>query len=600
MRRIILFCLLLVSISFKSLADSWQEAQRTGVATLDLHWYVSKPFIYQDEKGKFHGLECEVLEGFQSYVKEKHGIELKLNWIEAKDFSSIIVQTRDAKNPSTLGVSAFSITEERKQFLKFSESYLTDITVLVSSKGTPIIHGYDEIFEMMSQMEAVTIKGTVYENMLADLKRRLNIDFKTHFIPSDQNILDEISSHDNRFGFIDLPIYLMLLKNGGELTRQNFFTVKGTGYGYIMPLQSDWDEPLNEFLTDSLATSLIAELTSKYMGQEVFQFIDNLYEYDQLGTIILTKEKEMQLAMVKNANIRLEEEKNYRKILVLGFVIVVLFLIVIVVLYYNNNKSTKTLMVQKVQIEKQQTDISRKNEQLLNRNVQLLALNEEKNNLVSILAHDLRSPLNHIIGISNLLRVSDSKMTEEDREFVTLMDSSAQRMSDMITKILDVNALEQNQSVVLKEQVDVSNLLQEVSSRYQPTAAMKSISLNVNETGIPRSLQTDHLLLFLVLENLLSNALKFSSHETTVSLNVAYDEKVIVFSVQDEGPGFTEEDKEVMFGRFQKLSAQPTGGETSTGLGLSIVKKYVTDLGGKMWLESTIGQGSIFHVSLPV
>ena len=82
-------------------------------------------------------------------------------------------------------------------------------------------------------MTAVTIKGTTYEKFLNNLKNQFKLNFKTKYINSDENILDAISQKENRFGFIDLPIYLMLIKNGGNLTRQNFFTIKGNGYAFI-------------------------------------------------------------------------------------------------------------------------------------------------------------------------------------------------------------------------------------------------------------------------------------------------------------------------------------------------------------------------------
>ena len=106
------------------------------------------------------------------------------------------------------------------------------------------------------------------------------------------------------------------------------------------------------------------------------------------------------------------------------------------------------------------------------------------------------------------------------------------------------------------------------------------------------------MLLFLILENLLSNAVKFSPSGSTITMEALEKNDQINISVTDQGPGFTEEDKALIFNRFQKLSARPTGDETSTGLGLSIVKKYVTDLGGELWLESEIGKGSTFFVSL--
>lgn len=598
MMRFSLFVGIAMMVPLCALSNSWKDTELKKSGELELYWDTSVPFIWQDTDGTLQGLEYEVMLQFQQFLLDKKGIQLELNWVKAKNFAGILDEIQNTKEANHVGVSAFSITNERKKIFKFTDTYLMDVTVLVSSEGTPIVHGYDEIYNMLTNMEAVTIKGTSYETLLIDLRERLSVDFEIRYIGSNENILDEISSESNLFGFIDLPIYMMNVKNGGKLSRQNFFTVKGQGYAFPLPAHSDWDEPFAEFLADSTTQEQVAKIASKYIGSELYEFIDYLYGYDQLGTLILTKEKEMQLALVQNANLQLEKEKGYKRILILGIAVALLFLMVIGVLFFNNIRKTRMMVNQKKQIESQQDNIQQKNEQLMNRNAQLLALNEDKNQLVSILAHDLRAPLNHIISISSLL--DGDGLSDEDRKFMNIIDDSARTMSQMITKILDVNALEQNKSAVLREKVGVRHILADVVNRYRQAASKKMINLDVNYPGTEVIIHTDHLLLFLVLENLLSNAIKFSPQKSVIVIKAEEDERSILFSIQDEGPGFTEEDRQHIFGRFKKLSAQPTGGETSTGLGLSIVKKYVNDLGGQVWLESEPGKGSVFYVSLPL
>ncbi|PIB34833.1 hypothetical protein BFP72_05150 [Reichenbachiella sp. 5M10] len=579
--------------------QDWSTAQQSKEATLDVYWYTSRPFIYQNTAGEFEGVEFEILQAFQDYLKNTHGLNLTLNWKKAENFSNVMEVVREADRANVIGVSAFSITEERKQFLDFTQSYLTDISVLVSSKGTPIVRSTDEISAMMNNMQAVTIRGTVYEKMLKDLQVRLGREFEIVYISSGQNILDVINEEDNRFGFIDLPIYLMQVKRGGELTRQNFFTVRGTGYGFILPQGSDWVIPFNAFLTDEESKKTFQPFISKYMGAELYSFIDELYSEEQLSTSILTKEKELQLALIKNANLRLAEEERSHRILVIGLSAVGVLLLAMSVLLIKYDKTMRQMTLQKGQIEEQQKDIQHKNEKLINRNVQLHALNEDKNHLVSILAHDLRSPLSQIVGLSNLMSSSSKRTPEEDATYLGHIHDAAERMNQMVSKILDREVLEGTQSPVLVERVDVRQVIGDIADRYGSVAQQKSICL---ETVLSSDswLMTDHMLLFLVLENLVSNAIKFSPQGSVVGLEASQHEGRMIFVVRDQGPGFSEEDKSRMFHRFQKLSAQPTGNESSTGLGLSIVKKYVQDLQGKIWLESQPEEGSVFYVSLPI
>lgn len=585
--------------SFLSFGQSWQEAQETGRSTLDVQWMTSIPFI-QEVEGEITGLEYELLNEFARYVKDQKDIELTLNWTNTEDFAGILRMAKENKSPNFIGVSAFSISEDREKYAKFSHSYLPDVTVLVSSQGTSIVRSVDEVYSMMESMTAVTIAGTSYEKLLLDLKERLNLAFEIIYITSDKNVLDYISMADDRFGFIDLPIYLMLIQNGGELVRQNYFTVTGMGYGFLFTKQSDWVEPLNEYLVYAESEGIIADLTKKYMGLEVHNFLNNLYATDEIGTSILTKEKEMQLELLKQTNLQLEKEQSLKTVLFISMIIVSMFLLIIGYLFYRNQKTTRMLLGQKDQIYEQREDIKQKNEQLINRNAQLLTLNEEKNDLIKILAHDIRSPLSQIIMIANILSDEEKEGLVDKKDFLNQVSTNASRINEMVAKILDIEGMENHSMKVLRERIDVRNILNEVKNRYAGSATKKQIQLAVGTCDDNYIIRTDHLLLTLVLENLISNAIKFSPHGTTVSLKVDCQYDGVVFKVADEGPGFTEEDKMKAFNRFQKLSAQPTGGEESIGLGLSIVKKYVGEMGGEVWLESEEGQGATFFVKLMI
>ena len=168
----------------------------------------------------------------------------------------------------------------------------------------------------------------------------------------------------------------------------------------------------------------------------------------------------------------------------------------------------------------------------------------------------------------------------------------------MISKILDFDALEGNRMKVMPEIIEVEELLNEVITELSSMADEKEITLKL-EVDENLNLTSDHLLLTQILENLLSNAIKFSPLGKSVQLQCFEKNGELIFAIKDEGPGLTDQDKTLVFKKFQKLSAQPTNGESSTGLGLSIVKKYVELLNGRVWVESKEGEGSTFFVALP-
>lgn len=243
-------------------------------------------------------------------------------------------------------------------------------------------------------------------------------------------------------------------------------------------------------------------------------------------------------------------------------------------------------------------DLETQKNEILNKNQELLNLNNEKNNLIGIVAHDLKSPLNQIRGLLSIMKLTTENLSEETLGYINMMESSSGRLSDMIAKILDVEAIESQKLNLVIEPVNISELLSGLAERYHMAAANKSISV---KTFIQGSVigRVDRGYAEQVFENLLSNAIKFSPSDRNVFINLSMEKNKVVCEIKDEGPGLTELDKKKLFGKYQKLSARPTGDETSTGLGLSIVKKFVEAMDGEIWCESEAGKGASFFVAFP-
>lgn len=600
MYRLLPFVFIAATLGMGSL--SVVSAQTTDDAltdTLNLYWHTSPPFIYENEKGHLTGIEYDLFIAFQNFMLENKGIDLYLNWKKANGFSEIFEIVDNDTPQNAIGVSAISITDGRKQRFDFAFPYMPDMTILISSEDKPALGSFVDLSTLISTMDAVTVRDTKYEALLYSMQQQLDISFDIIYIDSDKSIMDWIGSGSNRFGFIDLPVFLLKEGNDPSIFRQHFFTIKGQGHAYLLPKSSKWKVHLDVFFSSENHANQIRSIIKKYLGEDIYSFIDNIYEEDEIGISILAKEKEMQVEMLRNINLRLEQEQFIRRILIVGISVVTVFLIAIAYMFYRNQRTTHLVFGHKDQIDEQQVAIRDKNEQLMNRNAQLVALNEEKNNLVKILAHDIRSPLSQIIMAATIVNDKlEGNLEGIEQQMLNQIGKSADRINQMVSKILDVEGLEGSGMKVLNERVDVNEIMRDIAQRYRPLATKKGIELSLRTCNDHNIVRTDHLLLLLVLENLVSNAVKFSSKGQQVELSArcAYDS--VLFKVSDEGPGFSDEDKEKVFSRFQKLSAKPTAGESSTGLGLSIVKSYVNDLGGKVWLESQPGTGTTFFVKL--
>jgi signal transduction histidine kinase len=234
------------------------------------------------------------------------------------------------------------------------------------------------------------------------------------------------------------------------------------------------------------------------------------------------------------------------------------------------------------------------NQEILNKNEELLNLNLEKNNLIGIVAHDLKSPLNQIKGLLSLVKMI-GKVDEESSKYLGMMDQSVVRLNEMIAKILDVEAIESRKMNLKMESVNLSAILTSVADRYVDDALKKNILIN-RSIASNISAQADKNYAEQVLENLVSNAIKFSPFDRSIFVNLTTGDDWVICEVKDQGPGLSEEDKKKLFGKYQKLSARPTGNEISTGLGLSIVKKFVEAMDGEIWCESELGNGASFFV----
>ena len=168
----------------------------------------------------------------------------------------------------------------------------------------------------------------------------------------------------------------------------------------------------------------------------------------------------------------------------------------------------------------------------------------------------------------------------------------------MVRNILDSRKLDDKGIALTTEPFDFSVVVTSLVRNYSTVAEKKRIEI-VYEERPPLILNADKLYVGRVIENLLSNAIKFSGEEKKIHVKLSHLANSIEFSVQDEGPGISQEDQLKLFQRFQQLSARPTGGESSSGLGLFIVKTIVDKMGGEILCESELGHGARFILRLP-
>lgn len=231
---------------------------------------------------------------------------------------------------------------------------------------------------------------------------------------------------------------------------------------------------------------------------------------------------------------------------------------------------------------------------------------ELKSELLSIVAHDLKNPLHTVAAFAELLLDPEIRIAEINQIAASILNSS-RRMETLINSTLDATAIELGQITVLKSEINIRHIVLNVIENNNKNAERKGQKIHlVNdetckiEEDCDCLLNGDPIRIYEAMDNIISNAIKYSPYYKSIYIKLVKQEEFIIISVIDEGPGFTENDKKHLFNKYTRLSARPTGGESSTGLGLFIVKKIIDLHQGKIWVEENKPCGSIFKIKLPV
>ena len=246
-----------------------------------------------------------------------------------------------------------------------------------------------------------------------------------------------------------------------------------------------------------------------------------------------------------------------------------------------------------------ESEVQIRTEELTLANKKLVELNELKNKFLGIASHDLRNPLASIRGYSKFLLDKGRQVKEDTRqEFLTTIKNVSGNMLELISNLLDISVIESGQLQLNPEKSSIKKLAEEKIHLQQILADKKNIVLHADLEEIPE-FYFDANRMGQVVDNLLSNAVKYSPPDKEIFIKLVSNEETMTLSVKDEGPGISLDEQGQLFQHFKKLSARPTGGESSSGLGLAIAQRIVEEHQGDIGVDSQLGHGATFHFSLP-
>ncbi len=226
------------------------------------------------------------------------------------------------------------------------------------------------------------------------------------------------------------------------------------------------------------------------------------------------------------------------------------------------------------------------------------AVETMKKEFISIVSHELRTPLTSIRGSLGLLAAGVFKnKPDAAQQMLDIATRDTERLVRLVNDILDLERLESQKVNLVKQWCDAATLLEQSVKTVQALAAEGNITLSVESASIQIWADGDRIIQTLV--NLVSNAIKFSPPESTVTLSVQDQADRVLFQVKDQGRGIPADKLDTIFGRFQQVDASDSRQKGGTGLGLAICKSIVQQHGGKIWVESVVGEGSSFYFTLP-
>ncbi len=268
------------------------------------------------------------------------------------------------------------------------------------------------------------------------------------------------------------------------------------------------------------------------------------------------------------------------------------------------NRMLHNLVAMQQALREVNGDLDRKVDELAQANLSLHELNRVKSDFLATVSHELRTPLNSIIGFSEILSEAP-ELQDKHRKFVTNIQTSGRMLLGMINDILDMAKIESGRMTIRTEEFSIYDLIDVVRNQLRPMAEKKRIDFQAELAPNMPLLHQDQMKLRQVIFNLLSNAIKFTYDRGIVTLHVSCEGQNLVIRVVDNGVGIAAEDQEMIFEKFRQgrrasKESVLTREHEGTGLGLSIVREFCRLMGGEVSLESRLGEGSTFTVTLPL
>ncbi len=344
-----------------------------------------------------------------------------------------------------------------------------------------------------------------------------------------------------------------------------------TGVEFLERIRQRHPDPIRMVLTGFADIEAIIDAINR--GQ-VYRYVTKPWEQQDLKMVL---DAAVEMFRLRRDNVRLMEH-----------------------LARYNEELEATVKLRTSELQRKSSELEDSNRSIVEQNKIITKLNKDKARVLALAGEDLQHPIADILKTAaHGIKRGDKLAASEAITHLHNIATSASHVKAVLDNLLHLNAIENTGISVFPTHLDPSMVVQIVAMDYQERARAKNITLTYERTGSIAMCHTDPRGVQTIAEHLVSNAVKFTPQGGTVTVTLQTINGGICLTVADSGPGFTDDDKQHLYASFTPHSAKPTGGELSTGLGLSITKNYVNALKGTIELESTAGKGARFTVTLP-
>ncbi len=262
-------------------------------------------------------------------------------------------------------------------------------------------------------------------------------------------------------------------------------------------------------------------------------------------------------------------------------------------------EQSEELQQQADELQKGSDELQLQNQELEMQRRQVEEATRLKSEFLSNMSHELRTPLNSINALSHvLIRQAKHKLSEEENEYLEVVERNGKRLLSLINDILDLSKVEAGKIEMQPKALSLEALLNQITDNIQPLAKQKNLILQFQFSDEQVEIETDENRLHQVLTNVIGNAVKFTD-KGGVELSVKTDLGAVHINVKDTGIGISDQMLPYIFDEFRQVDGSTSRTYEGTGLGLAIAKKMIHALHGKITVESVLGKGSVFTISLP-